>query len=870
MAASQYSPQVQQQQTPIAPHHTEQSSIPESIGKRVDPVYSRTLQERVKELLRTQHDGFPGSQPVSFESKHLKVLQREDYYVCEKTDGVRYLLFFVHSPKGPATFMFDRNKTWFYIPNLLFPVRNRDREYLKDTLMDGELVMDIDDNQKKTWRFLAFDLMALNAVSIIQRSFNTRLGLLQQEVLSPLNASLRQVTDPSKNPPFMIELKKMERGYGVQLVFDQMTKLKHKSDGVIFTPVKYPYVPGTCEKLLKWKPPELNTVDFRISARFNKEHKLIYSLEVLSHGVTYKFYDHFQPEPVLAQEWRNQPPNNRIAEFRFDDDLDVTIVEQGYAPITRKGGWRFVRFREDKDTANDENVVKKILASIRDGVTKEQLLVHMDGVRAAWKAREKEMASTSRQNSMDMSSLIDRRRSDAEFCATSTDKDDLIHSQIVDDAPNKEHSNKREVDVIDDAAERKRHKAHKEDWEESYVEKETKQGLVHDGKVKVDLGATNDLRESEIRPPSAERLVQLEREVPSLSQTIAQQESSSIQTHTTPDAEKIQPLEQQATIRPKERPRRRSSAAAHPAPFTTQGAISSPSESDTKLRKFENKTSRRQGTYLEPPPPVPSRSSPVPSTRAEEVIHTPDTHYAHAKYTEENGSRFDHRSKSIPDVTSKMRQSSTSSIHSLLTTPVEPLSSATSSPRQMNERSQQHPCNFESILHSDKRESEQYGARQFINYHVDGSHILTTSSSSSSSYHEPFYEVKTRPPPPAWQQQAITSDVGQQQQQLSPTMLHDHFTSAPSSPPRGKVGSWRASIPASPPSGYSYQYLSHPQQHPYVYDSHQQHRHPASDEDGYQRSRYAFERPSTEQHTNDETNSKRKRSGKAMLDFILN
>ena len=41
----------------------------------------------------------------------------------------------------------------------------------------------------------------------------------------------------------------MERSYGLHLVFDQMTKLKHSSDGVIWTPVKYPYIPGTCDKL---------------------------------------------------------------------------------------------------------------------------------------------------------------------------------------------------------------------------------------------------------------------------------------------------------------------------------------------------------------------------------------------------------------------------------------------------------------------------------------------------------------------------------------------------------------------------------------------------------------------------------------------
>ncbi|SAM00184.1 hypothetical protein [Absidia glauca] len=339
----------------------------DSIGKRVDPVYSQKLQLRVKELLHSTHSGFPGSQPVPFEAKHLSILEREDYFVCEKSDGL------------------DRNQIWFYVPNVLFPVRGRDNEYLKDTLMDGEIVVDHDENGNKTYRFLIFDLMASNGQSIIQRSFNTRLGLLRQDVIQSYKLSLRTQSDP---PPFTMELKKMERSYGLRLVFDQISKLRHSSDGIIWTPVKCPYVPGICEKLLKWKPPEKNTVDFRINAKWSKDHKPIYTLDVLSH-LTYKFYDHFQPDTDSALQWKDQPPDGRIAEFRYDPNWQVTVVEQGYAPTTKTGGWRFVRFRDDKDAANEENVVKKILHSIKDGVSKEQLITHMECIRDAWKAREK-------------------------------------------------------------------------------------------------------------------------------------------------------------------------------------------------------------------------------------------------------------------------------------------------------------------------------------------------------------------------------------------------------------------------------------------------------------------------------------------------
>jgi len=48
------------------------------------------------------------------------------------------------------------------------------------------------------------------------------------------------------------------------LIFEKIIpKLKHENDGLIYTKDACPYYPGTCAEILKWKPKDMNTVDFR-------------------------------------------------------------------------------------------------------------------------------------------------------------------------------------------------------------------------------------------------------------------------------------------------------------------------------------------------------------------------------------------------------------------------------------------------------------------------------------------------------------------------------------------------------------------------------------------------------------------------------
>jgi len=346
--------------------------LPEIPGIKITPAYEREKIRHVANLMKVKHNRFPGAQPISFSNEHFSELENENYFVSEKADGVRCLLFLTKNIENKMeAFLIDRKNKYKYIENLWFPVPNDNTftHFHTDTIIDGELVLDELDDGTNKLRFLIFDLVVYDGDYLAGREYSKRLGYLTNYILNPYKKYLQFDPEYARNVIFSVELKKLHLSYRMNDVFEEQKLLKHKSDGLIFTSESSPYISGNCNKMLKWKPSNENSIDFKVHY-IKEEHR--FTLNIWGGENNHFYYaDLTIDNPDMQKEWEENPPEGKIIECYFENEH-----------------WHFMRFRNDKENANHESIVKKIMKSIRDNVEKEELLEHTKTIRNNWKQRE--------------------------------------------------------------------------------------------------------------------------------------------------------------------------------------------------------------------------------------------------------------------------------------------------------------------------------------------------------------------------------------------------------------------------------------------------------------------------------------------------
>ncbi|KAF9975355.1 Dcp1p-Dcp2p decapping enzyme complex alpha subunit [Actinomortierella ambigua] len=317
------------------------SIIPDIPGVAVDPRQEFALRERINRVVGQNGNRFIGAQPVSFTRQSIEALKNE-----------------------------DQNNMWH-----------------NDTIVDGELIVDREPNGQLTMRFLAFDLLAVHGQNLIHKTFGSRLARMQQDFINPYKRML-QGANPEfvRAQPFRVSVKEMQRSYGLLKMFNEIIpQLKHGSDGLIFTSAVAPYTLSTNEKMLKWKPPSENSIDFKVALEFppnphqpgtfDFSAKPRFMLGQWEGGNNYSPFGEMIVSDAQWEQWK-----------AANERLQGRIVEVVFSPQVQ--GWTFFRFRDDKLHGNHSSVVQKVVISIQDGVEKEELLNEIPHIRDAWKQRE--------------------------------------------------------------------------------------------------------------------------------------------------------------------------------------------------------------------------------------------------------------------------------------------------------------------------------------------------------------------------------------------------------------------------------------------------------------------------------------------------
>jgi len=330
----------------------------------VGPPQLKSLQVMVQKMCGWTRNGFPGAQPVSMTYRSLDLLSQTPYKVSWKADGTRYMMLI----KGNReVYMVDRDNAFFLIPDLTFPRRKEPSEHIYGTLLDGEMIFD-EVNDKKIPRYLIYDIIKFQDLDVGKTDFDRRLLCIEKEIISPRRDKMAAGELDSNTQPFGIRIKPfwdLTSANARKLLEGKFShEVSHKTDGLIFQAMTWKYIGGRCDEMLKWKPADMNSVDFLLRVIREQKPGMLPETKGYLHvgGMERPFSELGKVTKDLMQY------NGKIIECTFD--------------FTSKQ-WKFMRQRVDKSFPNSFDTAKGVCESIERPVTKEMLYDFID--KRAWK-----------------------------------------------------------------------------------------------------------------------------------------------------------------------------------------------------------------------------------------------------------------------------------------------------------------------------------------------------------------------------------------------------------------------------------------------------------------------------------------------------
>lgn len=266
---------------------------------------------------------FPGSNPCSLERADFAKLRAQPYWICEKTDGVRFLLFCTVLDGRTVGALVDRTLTFY-----LLPLAHTPTAMFQGTVVDCELARD---RQDGSWWLLAFDAYVACGVPLWALPFSRRMACLRRALTHYRAAD---------GDPLRVTLKDFFPGSMVAAYRESEPDraARWAIDGVVLTPELSAAAPGRHAELFKLKTK--HTVDFLVG----------------DDGLSLSVFDSRKHAHVVVARLGRDAPAGAVVECSFNG-------------LT----WKVVCERRDKKTANDSLTYSKTLLNMREAIGHDEL-----------------------------------------------------------------------------------------------------------------------------------------------------------------------------------------------------------------------------------------------------------------------------------------------------------------------------------------------------------------------------------------------------------------------------------------------------------------------------------------------------------------
>ncbi len=278
---------------------------------------------------------------------NYKTILQSPYMVTWKPVGKRYMMLIEEKDK---VYMLDQGDNVFTVDHIQFPSDAEFTSHLKNTLVDGELIIDKVDGLDKP-RFLINDIITYNGQDVSTKPFPHRLKLISESIVNIRNEAITNGHMKKTKQPFSIRKKDFFNLSAVNKLLSPkfLGTLPHEVEGLIFVPKKDPYTSGQCLRVLKWK--ENETINFRL--QIVNSSKIGALPEKKAHLFVNKMNN---PFATMRYSHNLQEYNNKIISCSYKDNQ-----------------WVFHRLRDDRPFPNSQKAAMDVMYVLQRPVTRETL-----------------------------------------------------------------------------------------------------------------------------------------------------------------------------------------------------------------------------------------------------------------------------------------------------------------------------------------------------------------------------------------------------------------------------------------------------------------------------------------------------------------